>query len=58
MAARPLRPSLESLRALLRDLEDGVARGERGAIDRVLHSVVPYAPASSLAQAGDPVLTK
>jgi O-antigen biosynthesis protein WbqV len=52
VAARPLGPSLESLRSLLRELEDGVARGERGAIDRILHSVVPSA------KANDPVLTK
>jgi hypothetical protein len=29
------------LRAWLRDLENGVARGERGAIDRILRSAVP-----------------
>ncbi|MBV9627146.1 MAG: polysaccharide biosynthesis protein [Xanthobacteraceae bacterium] len=58
VAARPLRPSLESLRGLLRELEDGVARGERGTMDRILHSVVPHAPVPSPAKAGDPVLTK
>jgi FlaA1/EpsC-like NDP-sugar epimerase len=41
VAARPLQPSIDALRALLRDLEGGVARGERGAIDRILHSAVP-----------------
>jgi O-antigen biosynthesis protein WbqV len=58
VAARPLGPSLESLRSLLRELEDGVARGERGAIDRILHSAVPSTPVSSPAKASDPVLTK
>jgi FlaA1/EpsC-like NDP-sugar epimerase len=58
VAARPLRPSLESLRALLRELEDGVARGERDTMDRILHSVVPHTPKSSPAKASDPVLTK
>jgi len=58
VAARPLGPSLESLRSLLRELEDSVARGERGAIDRILHSVVPPTPVSSPAKASDPVLTK
>src|SRR6516225_2650631 len=58
VAARPLRPSLESLRALLRDLEESVARGERGAIDRILHSVTPHTPVSSPAKTSDPVLTK
>src|SRR5271166_3164911 len=58
VAARPLGPSLESLRSLLRELEDGVARGERGAIDNILHSVVPHTPVSSPAKAGDPMLTK
>jgi FlaA1/EpsC-like NDP-sugar epimerase len=41
VAARPLQPSLDVLRSLLRDLEICVARGERGAIDRILHSAVP-----------------
>ena len=41
VAARPLQPPIEALRAWLRDLENGVARGERGAIDRILHSAVP-----------------
>jgi O-antigen biosynthesis protein WbqV len=58
VAARPLRPSLESLRSLLRELEDGVARDERGTMDRILHSVVPHTPVSLPAKAGDPLLTK
>src|SRR5262245_38377282 len=41
VAAQPLRPSIESLRSLLRELEDSVARGERGTIDRILRSLVP-----------------
>jgi FlaA1/EpsC-like NDP-sugar epimerase len=41
VAARPLQPPIEALRAWLRDLENGVARGERGAIDRILRSAVP-----------------
>jgi FlaA1/EpsC-like NDP-sugar epimerase len=41
VAARPLQPSIDVLRSLLRDLEICVARGERGAIDRILHSAVP-----------------
>jgi O-antigen biosynthesis protein WbqV len=41
VAARPLRPSIEALRSLLRELEDSVARGERGTIDRILRSLVP-----------------
>jgi O-antigen biosynthesis protein WbqV len=41
VAARPLQPSIDALRALLRDLEMCVARGERGAIDPILRSAVP-----------------
>jgi hypothetical protein len=41
VAARPLQPSIDALRALLRDLETCVARGARGAIDRILHSAAP-----------------
>jgi FlaA1/EpsC-like NDP-sugar epimerase len=41
VAARPLQPSIEALRSLLRDLEICVARGERGAVDRILGSAVP-----------------
>jgi len=41
VAARPLQPSIDALRSLLRDLEMCVARGERGAIDRILRSAVP-----------------
>ncbi len=41
VAARPLRPSIDDLRSLLRALEESVGRGERGAIDRILRSVVP-----------------
>src|SRR5262249_13245398 len=41
VAARPLRPSIDALRSLLGDLEICVARGERGAIDRILRSAVP-----------------
>jgi O-antigen biosynthesis protein WbqV len=41
VAARPLQPSIDALRSLLRDLEICVARGERGAIDRILRSAVP-----------------
>jgi O-antigen biosynthesis protein WbqV len=41
VAARPLQPSIDALRSLLRDLEICVARNERGAIDRILRSAVP-----------------
>src|SRR6516225_1228079 len=58
VAARPVAPSLDTMRALLRDLEESVARGERGAIDRILHSVTPHTPVSSPAKTSDPVLTK
>jgi FlaA1/EpsC-like NDP-sugar epimerase len=41
VAARPLQPSLDTMRGLLRELEDSVARNERGAIDRILRNAVP-----------------
>jgi FlaA1/EpsC-like NDP-sugar epimerase len=41
VAARPLQPSIDALRSLMRDLEICVARGERGAIDRILRNAVP-----------------
>ena len=41
VAARPARPALETMRAWLAELEACVARGERGAIDRILRSAVP-----------------
>jgi FlaA1/EpsC-like NDP-sugar epimerase len=41
VAARPIRPSLETMRAWLGELEHALARGERGAIYRVLHEAVP-----------------
>jgi FlaA1/EpsC-like NDP-sugar epimerase len=41
VAARPLKPPIEALRAWLRELDAGVTRGERGVIDRILRSAVP-----------------
>jgi FlaA1/EpsC-like NDP-sugar epimerase len=41
VAARPLQPSIDALRSLLRDLEMCVARGERGTIDQILRNAVP-----------------
>jgi O-antigen biosynthesis protein WbqV len=41
VAARPMQPSIETMRGWLRELEQSVATGERGAIDRILHSAVP-----------------
>ena len=41
VAARPLQPSIDSLRSLLGDLANCVARGDRSAIDRILRSAVP-----------------
>jgi FlaA1/EpsC-like NDP-sugar epimerase len=41
VAARPVRPSLETMRAWLAELDKGLARGERGSIYRVLHEAVP-----------------
>ena len=41
MAARPVSPSLETMRAWLAALEQGLAREERGAIYRVLRDAVP-----------------
>jgi O-antigen biosynthesis protein WbqV len=41
VAARPLQPSLETMRGWLRDLEQSVANGDRGAIDRILQGAVP-----------------
>jgi O-antigen biosynthesis protein WbqV len=41
VAARPLRPSLETLRGLLRELDDGMNRGDRTTIDRILRHAVP-----------------
>jgi len=41
VAAKPVRPSLESIRAWVATLEQGVARGERTAIYNVLRDAVP-----------------
>jgi FlaA1/EpsC-like NDP-sugar epimerase len=41
VAARPVRPSLDTMRAWLAELEKSLARGERGSIYRVLHEAVP-----------------
>jgi FlaA1/EpsC-like NDP-sugar epimerase len=41
VAAKPVRPSLESIRAWVATLEQGVARGERTAIYSVLRDAVP-----------------
>jgi O-antigen biosynthesis protein WbqV len=41
LAARPIRPSLDAMRAWLATLEQGLARQERAAIYAVLHDAVP-----------------
>jgi FlaA1/EpsC-like NDP-sugar epimerase len=41
VAAKPVRPSLEAIRAWVVTLEQGVARGERTAIYNVLRDAVP-----------------
>jgi FlaA1/EpsC-like NDP-sugar epimerase len=41
VAARPVRPSLEMMRAWFAELEQGLAREDRGAIYRVLQEAVP-----------------
>ncbi|MGE5165261.1 MAG: SDR family NAD(P)-dependent oxidoreductase [Sphingobacteriales bacterium] len=41
VAAKPVSPSLETIRAWVATLEQGVARGERGAIYDVLRDAVP-----------------
>ena len=41
VAAKPVRPSLEAIRAWVATLEQGVARGERTAIYNVLRDAVP-----------------
>ncbi|MGA7527708.1 MAG: SDR family NAD(P)-dependent oxidoreductase, partial [Pseudolabrys sp.] len=41
VAAKPVRPPLEAIRAWVATLEQGVARGERAAIYNVLHDAVP-----------------
>ena len=41
VAARPVSPSLETMRAWLGDLEQGLKREERGSIYRVLREAVP-----------------
>jgi O-antigen biosynthesis protein WbqV len=41
VAAKPVRPSLDSIRAWVATLEQGVARGERAAIYNVLRDAVP-----------------
>ncbi len=41
VAARPVSPSIEAMRAWLATLEQGLARDERGAIYAVLHDAVP-----------------
>jgi len=41
VAAKPVRPSLETMRAWLAELEKCLVRGERESIYRVLHEAVP-----------------
>jgi O-antigen biosynthesis protein WbqV len=41
VAAKPVRPPLEAIRAWVATLEQGVARGERAAINNVLRDAVP-----------------
>ena len=41
VAAKPVQPSLETVRAWMAMLEQGLARGERAAIDKVLRDAVP-----------------
>jgi O-antigen biosynthesis protein WbqV len=41
VAAKPVRPSLETMRGWLTTLERGLSRDERDAIDRVLRDAVP-----------------
>lgn len=41
VAAKPVQPSLEAVRAWMAMLEQGLARGERAAIDKVLREAVP-----------------
>jgi FlaA1/EpsC-like NDP-sugar epimerase len=41
VAAKPVQPSLETVRAWMALLEQGLARGERDAIDKVLRDAVP-----------------
>ena len=42
VAAQPISPSLEAMRGWLAALEQGLARGERSAIHRILRDAVPY----------------
>jgi O-antigen biosynthesis protein WbqV len=41
VAARPLSPSIDTMRAWLATLEQGLVREDRGAIYRVLRDAVP-----------------
>jgi hypothetical protein len=41
VAARPVRPSLETMRAWLAELDKSLTRAERDSIYRVLHEAVP-----------------
>ena len=41
VAAKPVQPSLEAVRAWMAMLEQGLARGERAAIDKALRDAVP-----------------
>jgi O-antigen biosynthesis protein WbqV len=41
VAAKPVRPSIETMRSWLATLERGLSRDERDAIDRVLRDAVP-----------------
>src|SRR5579884_860998 len=41
VAAKPVQPSLEAVRAWMAMLDQGLARGERAAIDKVLREAVP-----------------
>jgi len=41
VAAKPVQPSVEAMRGWMATLEQGLARGERAAIDKVLRDAVP-----------------
>lgn len=41
LAAKPVQPTMTTMRRWLDELADGIARGDRALIDRVLHEAVP-----------------
>ena len=48
VAARPMRPSLDTIRAALEELKTCLARGDRTAVDRILESIGQHSQADAV----------